>query len=243
MFNDIKDKLKGCVAVITGANGGIAQSIAVMLAKHSVHVALLSRDSGVLKRTVRNVERNGSKALPLVLDVSNEKMVNAGIQKVFNIFKRVDFLINCSGVYLEKATLNTSLREWADVISTNLTGTFLCCKAVLPFMIKQKKGIIINFSSFGGKVGLKKKAAYCASKFGVVGFSKALAKELKPYGIKVHIVYPYLVDSKYEIDWLKASDECSIVSADDVAMLITSLLSLPKRVLIEDLEITPYLHS
>src|SRR3972149_2574824 len=130
--------------------------------------------------------------------------------------------------------------DWEKIMGANLKGMFLCTKSVLKGMMERKNGTIINFSSVGGRIGLRGKAVYSASKFGVVGFSKALSKELKPYNIKVHIIYPYMVDSNNTIDWSK-ENPLNINSVDDIADLVVYLASLPLRVDIEDIVIDPYL--
>ena len=177
--------------------------------------------------------------MPIKTDISDEKQVNNMVEKALNKFKKIDILINNAGQFLEKPVLDTTVEDWEKIMGANLKGMFLCTKAVLKGMMERKGGTIINFSSVGGRIGLRGKAVYSASKFGVVGFSKALSKELKPYNIKVHIIYPYMVDSNNSIDWSK-ENPLNINSIDDIADLVVYLASLPLRVDIEDIAVEPF---
>jgi NADP-dependent 3-hydroxy acid dehydrogenase YdfG len=242
------NKLKDKVSLITGAGRGIGRGIAVAMAKAGSSVILVSRSLSELKETARVITKSGGTALPIKTDISDEVQVNIMIEKALDKFGKIDILINNAGQYLEKPILDTTIEDWETIMGANLKGMFLCTKAVLKNMMEKKSGIIINFSSVGGRIGLKGKSVYSASKFGVVGFSKALSKELKPYNIKVHIIYPYMVDSNNSIDWQKVCSERSesnsslnINKVEDIADLVVYLASLPLRVNIEDIIVEPYL--
>ncbi|OGW05092.1 MAG: hypothetical protein A3I04_01155, partial [Nitrospinae bacterium RIFCSPLOWO2_02_FULL_39_110] len=196
-------KLINKVSLITGAGRGIGRGIAVAMAKAGSSVVLVSRSQSELKGTAKIINESGGVALPIKTDISDEKEVNNMVEKALNKFGKTDILINNAGQFLEKPILDTTVEDWEKIIGANLKGMFLCTKAVLKGMMERRSGTIINFSSVGGRIGLRGKAVYSASKFGVVGFSKALSKELKPYNIKVHIIYPYMVDSNNSIDWSK----------------------------------------
>lgn len=232
-------KLKNKVSLITGAGRGIGRGIALAMAKAGSSVVLVSRSQSELKDTARIINELGGIALPIKTDISDEKQVNNMIEKALNKFGRIDILINNAGQFLEKPILDTTVEDWEKIMGANLKGMFLCTKAVLKGMMERKSGTIINFSSVGGRIGLKGKSVYSASKFGVVGFSKALSKELKPYNIKVHIIYPYMVDSNNSIDWSK-ENPLNINSIDDIADLVVYLASLPLRVDIEDIAVEPF---
>ena len=234
------NKLTDKVSLITGAGRGIGRGIAIAMAKAGSSVVLVSRSQSELKDTARIITESGGTVLPIKTDISDEKQVNNTIEKALNKFKKIDILINNAGQFLEKPVLDTTIEDWEKVMGANLKGMFLCTKAVLKGMMERKNGTIINFSSVGGRIGLRGKAVYSASKFGVAGFSKALSKELKPYNIKVHIIYPYMVDSNNSIDRTK-ENPLNINSVDDIADLVVYLASLPLRVDIEDIVIDPYL--
>ena len=234
------NKLTDKVSLITGAGRGIGRGIAVAMAMAGSSVVLASRNQSELENIAKIINESGGTALPIKTDISDEKQVNNTIEKALNKFKKIDILINNAGQFLEKPVLDTTIEDWEKVMGANLKGMFLCTKAVLKGMMERKNGTIINFSSVGGRIGLRGKAVYSASKFGVAGFSKALSKELKPYIIKVHIIYPYMVDSNNSIDRTK-ENPLNINSVDDIADLVVYLASLPLRVDIEDIVIDPYL--
>ncbi len=233
-------KLKDKVSLITGAGRGIGRGIAIAMAKAGSSVILVSRNQSELENIAKIINESGGVALPVKTDIADERQVNNMVEKALDKFKKIDILINNAGQFLEKPVLDTTVEDWEKIMGANLKGMFLCTKAVLKGMMERKSGTIINFSSVGGRIGLRGKAVYSASKFGVVGFSKALSKELKPYNIKVHIIYPYMVDSNNTIDWSKG-DPLNINSVDDIADLVVYLASLPLRVDIEDIVIDPYL--
>jgi len=234
--------LKNKVAFITGASSGIGESIALAFARKGANIILVSRTREKLIHVQKKITQLGAISEIASIDIAKEKLVNHTIKRVYKRFKRIDILINCAGIFLDKKIYNITLNDWNNVIKINLTGTFLCCKYIIPIMIKQKSGSIFNFSSIGGRIGMENKTAYCASKFGVVGFSRALSKELKKYGIKVHIIYPYLVDSKHKIKWdTITNSEYTILKVDDIADLILKIITFPKRVHIEEIAIKPYL--
>lgn len=233
------NKLTDKVSLITGAGRGIGRGIAVAMAMAGSSVVLASRNQSELENIAKIINESGGTALPIKTDISDEKQVNNTIEKALNKFKKIDILINNAGQFLEKPVLDTTIEDWEKVMGANLKGMFLCTKAVLKGMMERKNGTIINFSSVGGRIGLRGKAVYSASKFGVVGFSKALSKELKPYNIKVHIIYPYMVDSNNSIDWSK-ENPLNINSVDDIADLVVYLASLPLRVDIEDIAVKPF---
>lgn len=235
-------QLTSKVFIITGAERGIGRGIAIALAKGGASVVLVSRNQSELEDTAKIVNESGGTALPIKTDISDEKQVKDMIEKALNKFGKIDILINNAGQYLEKPVLDTTVEDWEKIMGANLKGMFLCTKAVLKGMIERKSGTIINFSSVGGRIGLKGKSLYSASKFGVVGFSKSLAKELKPYNIKVHILYPYRVDSNNSIDWSR-DELLNINKVEDIADLVVYLASLPLRVDIEDIVIEPYIKA
>ena len=206
----------------------------------------ISRKNAKARREEKeNFSRKGAKAQRIFTfcgDISKDEDVKGFMEKTREEFGRIDFLINNAGTYLEKKIDETSFDEWDSVIKVNLTGTFLITRAAVKHMKEQKSGHIFTISSVGGRMGLGGKSAYCASKFGVTGFSKALAKELKEFNIKVQIVYPYYVDSYGEIDWTKeGKQQLSAVKPEDVADVILYHASLPLRVVTEDIIFEPFM--
>jgi len=185
-------KLRDQAAIVTGSARGIGKAIAVALAREGCNVVINSRNKKEVETTAKET---GKLALPIVTDVSKEKDVAKMVDATLKRFNRIDVLVNNAGVAVYKDFKDTSKKEWDNVIDVNLKGMFLCTKAVLPIMLKQKYGRIINISSGAGKTGIARMAVYSASKFGVIGFTEALADEL-PDDIKVYAVCPGGVDTK-----------------------------------------------
>lgn len=228
--------------VITGATGGIGSAIASECVRQGMDVALIGRSKTKLNKMKDSLclkLNNNQTVLTEMIESISEKEIKKCIQKVENRLKGIDVLINCIGCYKEKKLSNTTLEDWNELIESNVTSIFLFTKYALS-ALKKSKGIIINFSSIGGQKGLRNKAAYCASKFALSGFTKSIAKELKQDNIKVHSVFPYLVDTKNEVDWEKNPDEDVIVQTVDIAKNIIHLINLPSRVLIEEMHIKPF---
>ena len=235
-------KLKDKVVVVFGATGGIGKAIVKHFAAEGAKVYLCGRNLDILEHMHKTILRENKFSRIMTCDITSSENVNSVVADIVKDEETIDILINCFGTFLEKKSDQVSDYEWFSVLNVNLTGIFYTCRAVLPCMKEQKSGIIFNFSSIGGKIALENKAVYCASKFGVVGYSKSLAKEVKQFGIKVHLIYPYLVDSEECINWSASTEETTILKTDDVAECIVNLAKQPKRVYIEEVELKPYLY-
>jgi len=233
--------IKGEVALITGGGRGMGRGIANSFAKNGADVAIIGRDPDALKSTKKEIESLGVRCFYRATDVTLESQVMSAVKDIMGEFGRIDFLINNAGTYLVKSVIDTTMNDWDNIVDTNLKGTFLCTREVLNHMINVKKGTIINIASVGGRIGLSNKAAYCASKFGVVGFSKALAKEVKKHRIRVHIIYPYYVDSDKSLEFSEPDKSLKVNRIEDIGDLIIYLATTPLRVSIEEIAIDPYL--
>lgn len=181
-------KLKNKVAIVTGAAQGIGRGIALALAKEGANV-VVSDIKGVYD-VVREIETMGVKALGIKADVSKKEEVEKMVEKVLDRFGRIDILVNNAGIFPFVNLTEMKEDDWDKVLDINLKGIFNCTKAVLDEMIKQKSGNIINISSIAAMVGFKGLTHYCASKAGVIGFTKATALELSQYGIRMNAIAP-----------------------------------------------------
>jgi len=233
-------ELEDNVAFVTGGGKGIGRAVALAFAEAGADVAVCGREQGPLDETAREIEAAGRRALAVVADVSQEKAVNRAVARILDTFERIDILVNNAGQYLTKAFTELTAADWDRIHGTNLRGMFLVCKAVVPGMIERRSGHIFNIASVGGRMPMKRATAYCASKYGVVGFSKALARELKPHGIKLQIVYPYRVDSRGQVDWAaEDAKRTQWLKPEDVAAVLVENARRPHRVLVEDLVFEP----
>lgn len=183
-------ELKDKIAVVTGAGQGIGKAIALTLARHGANVVLIDVSDKIFD-VLNEVEKIGVRGLAIKCDVSNVNDVEKAVKEAVNKFGRVDILVNNAGIYPYKALMEMSEKDWARVLDINLKGTFLMTKAIVPKMIEQKYGKIINIASIAGSmIGYPSLTHYSASKAGVVGFTRALALELAQYGINVNAISP-----------------------------------------------------
>lgn len=183
--------LKDQVAIITGASRGIGRAIALQLAFEGAKVVVnYASSSTAADQVVAEITTAGGEAVAIQADVSQENQVDTLIKTTLEKFQRVDILVNNAGITRDTLLLRMKLEEWQAVIDINLTGVFLCTKAVSKIMLKQRSGRIINIASVAGQMGNPGQANYSAAKAGVIGFTKTVAKELSSRGITVNAVAP-----------------------------------------------------
>ncbi|MGA8183135.1 MAG: SDR family NAD(P)-dependent oxidoreductase [Terriglobia bacterium] len=184
------NSLAGRVAVITGASKGLGKQMALALAQEGAVVALVARSEDLLEKVKAEIESQGGKAQAFVADVRKESEVSRMAGQVRDAAGVPDILINNAGINLRKPLHEFSLEEWHRVTETNLDSAFLCSRAFVPGMMEKKFGRVINIASTMAHVALAHRTAYCTSKFGLLGMTKALALELAPHGITVNGISP-----------------------------------------------------
>jgi len=183
--------LTGRVAVVTGGGRGIGRFIAEGLASHGARVVLTGRTQGTLDEAAAALRAKGFDALAQTADVGREDDVMALRDVVLSVCGRLDVLVNNAGVNpIYKGIERTSLDEWRHIVDTNLTGVFLCCKHLGGVMAERGGGSIVNVSSVGGHVGLRRSVPYCASKGGVELMTRALALDWARKGVRVNTIAP-----------------------------------------------------
>jgi len=188
--------LVGKVAVVTGAGQGIGKAISLNLASAGAYIGVNDVNTETIARAVADIEAMGRKAVPLVADVSDPDAVDEMMQRALDAFGKIDILVNNAGITRDNLLVRLKKEDWDAVLDVNLTGTFLCTKSAARHMMKQRYGRIINISSVVGFMGNAGQPNYAASKAGIAGFTKAVARELAPRGITVNAVAPGFVDTE-----------------------------------------------
>lgn len=183
--------LQGQVAIVTGASRGIGRAVALALATAGASVVVnYANSSKAADELVTQITEQGGTALALQADVSKADQVEALIAAAVEKWGRVDVLVNNAGITRDTLLLRMKLEDWQAVVDLNLTGVFLCTRAVAKIMLKQRSGRIINIASVAGQMGNPGQANYSAAKAGVIGFTKTVAKELASRGVTVNAVAP-----------------------------------------------------
>lgn len=183
-------KLEDKVAVVTGASKGLGKAMALALADSGARLALVSRNLEQLNETAAAARQRGAAAEVLLADVTDEQQVRRLEKEIIEKFGKVQILINNAGINIRKAITDFTLEEWNKVTDTNLTSVFLMCRSLVPHIKGQGYGRIINLTSIMSHVALGGRTAYCASKTGLLGFTRALALELAPEKITVNGISP-----------------------------------------------------
>lgn len=227
------------VIIVTGASGGIGEAAAILFSQRGYDVVLAARREDKLVMLSEGIKRNGGDALPVTVDVTDPNDIERLVQKTMERFGRVDVLFNNAGLgelnWLEELNPLTDIKK---VIDTNLSGVIWMARAVLPVMIQQRRGHIINMSSAAGLIAPPTYSVYSASKFGVKGFTEALRREVGIYGIRVSAIYPGAVKTDFVSDSVNQrktgirTPDWLVLSVDDVARSVYGLVKKPRRALV-----------
>jgi 3-oxoacyl-[acyl-carrier protein] reductase len=183
-------------AVVTGGAQGIGREIALLFAREGADLALLDRDVEALEKTRLEVEALGRRALAFAVDVSSAAAAQEAVNKIIDSMGKIDILVNNAGITRDTFLLRMSEADWDAVIAVNLKGTFNMTRAVARAMLKKRAGRIINIASVIGLVGNAGQANYAASKAGVIGFTKSVAKELASRGITANAIAPGFIETR-----------------------------------------------
>lgn len=235
------------VAVITGASSGIGRATAEALGARGVRLLLLARNVERLEQAAAAARAAGAAdVLARGCDIRDEAQVEAAVNAALERFNRIDILVNNAGLALKGEVDGYSLSDWRTVIDTNLTGAFLAARAVLPAMKRQGGGEIINISSGAGRNGIKEMAAYCASKFGLIGFTESLGLEVRKDNIRVSALLPGSVATDFaRVSQRKEGAESErrdigyAMLAEEVAGVIVSMIEQPAQAWMSEVVLRP----
>jgi 3-oxoacyl-[acyl-carrier protein] reductase len=226
-------KLDGKTALVTGASRGIGEAIARLLARQGARVVLAARNEEKLKALAAHIDAGGGCARPLALDVTQPETFAERLKTLPEDFSSIDVLVNNAGVTADNLLARMSLEDWERVLRTNLTGAFALTKEVIRGMMKRRWGRIVNVSSVVGMMGNPGQANYAASKAGLIGFTKSLARELGSRNITVNVVAPGYIQTAMTENLPEASREelagaialKRLGTVDDVASAVLFLAS------------------
>ncbi len=226
--------LDGQVAVVTGASRGIGRAVAIELAATGAQVVVnYARSASAAEQVVDAIKTAGGVAIAIQADVSQVDQVDALINGTVEKFGRVDILVNNAGITRDTLLLRMKPEDWQAVIDLNLTGVFLCTRAVAKLMLKQRSGRIINIASVAGQMGNPGQANYSAAKAGVIGFTKTVAKELASRGVTANAVAPGFIETDMTDDLPNAEEILKFIplgrfgQPDDIAGMVRFLAADP----------------
>jgi NAD(P)-dependent dehydrogenase (short-subunit alcohol dehydrogenase family) len=188
-------RLENHIAIVTGAGQGIGRAIALGMAREGASIFIADLNAANANKVKHEITARGGRAAALCTDISEEQSVRAMVDVALKEFHRIDILVNNAGIFPTSPVEEMQEEEWERVIGTNLVGTFLCSKAVVPHLLARRSGRIISLTSGRAFQGAKNGAHYAASKAGIIGFSKSLALELAPHGITVNVLCPGITDT------------------------------------------------
>jgi NADP-dependent 3-hydroxy acid dehydrogenase YdfG len=232
-------KLAGQVAVVTGAGRGIGRAIALALAREGARVALAARSNGELAAVAHELGQAGATAMAVPTDVRQEPSVESLVGRVLGEWQQVDVLVNAAGVATFAPVTDSKLDDWDQMLAVNLRGTVLACRAVLPAMIARRTGTIISVGSVVTSRALPGSAAYTASKYGLLGFSRVLAEEMRPHGVRVGVISAGATDTPLWDAMPGAPARERMLRPDQVAEAAVLMAGLGPNATLEEVSLLP----
>ncbi|MCH8003760.1 MAG: SDR family oxidoreductase [Nanoarchaeota archaeon] len=199
-------QLKNKTALITGASSGIGKEIAKKFAEEGALVILTARHLDKLKQVQKEIENNNYCADSFEMDITNREQIKDTIEKIIKKYNKIDILVNNAGIAIWNSIQDVSYKEFDDQININLTGYFNCIKEVVPYMLKEKSGNIVNIITSTVKKTKAGRVAYAASKYGQAGLSNAVHEDLKDKGISIIAVYPSKTNTPIHDRYISKND-------------------------------------
>jgi 3-oxoacyl-[acyl-carrier protein] reductase len=229
------NRLDGKVAIVTGSSSGIGKAIALTFAREGARVVVAARHKALCERTAAQIRRDGGDALVVPTDVTDDQQVERLIAATVAAFGRLDLLVNNAGVVSHGRLADTSTAEFDRVLDTNLRGVFLCCRAAYRQMKKNGGGMIINMSSVAGVQAWEGTGVYSASKFGLMGLTKALAFEGRRHNIKVCAICPGRVANELVDASPREIERSRMISPFDIAETAVYLATLGPNAIVHQI--------
>ncbi|HWP42199.1 MAG TPA: SDR family oxidoreductase [Blastocatellia bacterium] len=235
-----RSRVAGRCAIVTGGTRGIGRAITFALLERGASVLLCSRSAGDVARAVDELgKRHEGRVFGVECDVSDSAQVDALFREAVRRLGRIDILINNAGRGSESYVEDMGDGEWLSVLGTNLSGVFYCCRAAVPLMKRAGGGYIINIGSLAGTSGFAGGAAYCATKFGLIGFSESLMQEVRHEHIRVSCVMPGSVNTSFGRHTEQERAKTWKLWPEDVAEVVVDLLEIDPRALASRVELRP----
>jgi 3-oxoacyl-[acyl-carrier protein] reductase len=226
-------QLQGRVALVTGASQGIGQACALHLARHGASIALAARNREKMEELTAQIIAGGGKAAAFPMDVADEEQVKSAVKSALGHFGKIDILINNAGITRDQLVMRMKRADWDAVLATNLTSAYLLIQQVIPSMLKQRWGRIINITSVFGQMGQAGQANYSASKAGLIGLTMAIAREVGSRNITSNAVAPGFIETnmtaglsdEFKQNAVKQIPLGRVGTPDDVANAVAFLAS------------------
>jgi 3-oxoacyl-[acyl-carrier protein] reductase len=229
--------LAGRVSLITGASRGIGLAVALRLARLGSDVAICARTPERLAAAGKELERTGVRVLTSAIDVRRAVEVNSFVETAQHTLGDLEIVVNNAGVGIFGPGHQAADEQWDAVLDTNLKSVFLVCRAVAPAMIRRKTGHIINIASLAGKNAFTGGAIYCASKWGLLGFTQCLAEDLRGFGIRVSAICPGSVATEFSPH--AGKDPAKMLQSDDIAHAVETIVLQSPQSFISEILMRP----
>jgi NAD(P)-dependent dehydrogenase (short-subunit alcohol dehydrogenase family) len=229
-------KLNGKIVAVTGANRGIGRAIAEALAHEGARVILMGRDRRALTKAAREI---GGETLAVPVDVTRPSSVPRAFREITQKTKRLDALINNAGEFVVKPFTRTTLKDWDRMIAANLTSIFVVTQAAIPLLRHGRDSQLVNILSVSSRVAFANCSAYTASKFGAMGLTRVLRKELRPLGIRVCAILPGSTNTRMADEFDFPVDREKLLQPEDVAQAVVGALLLSPRASVEEIHLMP----
>jgi NADP-dependent 3-hydroxy acid dehydrogenase YdfG len=232
-------RLRGQVALVTGAGRGIGRAVAMAFAREGARVVLAARSARELVSVQHEIEAAGGSALAVPTDVRQEPAIAALVSRALADGGRIDCLVTAAGLAAFGPVADAKTEDWDQLMAVNLRGVFLSCRAVLPPMTVQKRGTIINIGSVVTSRTLTGSAVYTATKYGLLGFSRVLAEEMRPHGVRVGVLSAGATDTPLWEAVPVPPDRTRMLKAEQIAEAALLMATLAPGATLEELTLLP----